>query len=266
MMVAALFKREIKANYKLFIIFIGVLTLYAWMIISMFDPELGKSLEEMAKSMPQLFSAFGMAESGTTLAQFLVNYLYGFLLIVFPAVFIILLANKLMARYIDRGSMAYLLATPHKRSKIAFTQAFLLIISVLCLVLYVTILCIVIGEVTFPGELDIKNFIIINVALYGLLIFFSGICFCASCVFNEGKLSYGVGGGLIIAFILIQMVSQAGDKFEKLKYLTPITLFNTDGILSGEVSAFPMFIVLYMGGIILFGIGILLFGKRDLAL
>ena len=40
--------------------------------------------------------------------------LYGFLLVVFPMVFLILLANRLLTRYLDRGSIAFLLATPNQ--------------------------------------------------------------------------------------------------------------------------------------------------------
>ncbi|MEG1742074.1 MAG: ABC transporter permease, partial [Acetivibrio sp.] len=72
-----LFKKEWKSNYKILLLFMAVLTMYAWMIISMFDPKLGESLEEMAASMPQLFAAFGMMEAGTTLLEFISNYLYG---------------------------------------------------------------------------------------------------------------------------------------------------------------------------------------------
>lgn len=261
-----LFKREIKANYKLIIIFLAVLSLYASMIVSMFDPKLGESLELMTQSMPELFAAFGMLDSASTLIDFLVNYLYGFLFVIFPSVFIILLSNKLMARYIDRGSMAYLLATPNKRTKIAFTQALFLVISILCLVVYVTVLCIGVGEMMFPGELDNAKFILVNIGLFGLLIFFAGICFCSSSIFNDTKFSYGVGSGIIIASILLQMVSQVGDKFDTLKYATPLTLFDTDGIIAGESKAILMFLILYLVGIIFFGIGIVVFKKRDLSL
>ncbi|MEG1458597.1 MAG: ABC transporter permease subunit [Acetivibrio sp.] len=261
-----LFKKEWKSNYKILLLFMAVLTMYAWMIISMFDPKLGESLEEMAASMPQLFAAFGMMEAGTTLLEFISNYLYGFLLIAFPVVYIIILSNKLMSRYIDRGSMAYLLATPNKRSKIAITQAVVLILHLFLLSGYVCILCILTGESMFPGELEISKFITVNIGLYGLLFFLSGICFFSSCVWKEARISYGVSSGCMIAFILIQMISQVGDKFEKLKYLTPLTLFNTKGLMAGEKDAVLAVITLYIAGMLFYGAGVYIFDKRDLAL
>lgn len=261
-----LFKRELKANYKLILIFIGVLSLYGSMIVTMFDPALGESLAMMTQSMPEVFAAFGMLEVGTTLLTFLVNYLYGFLLVIFPSVFIILLSNRLMARYINQGSMAYLLATPNKRRKIALTQAIFLIISVFCLIVYVTVLCIGVSQAMFPGELEIKKFVLVNVGLFGLHIFISGLCFCSSSVFSDTKLSNGIGAGCVIAFVLIQMISQVGEKFETLKYLTPLTLFQTDELIAGKSQAVLAFLVLYIMGIVLFGVGITIFCKRDLSI
>ena len=255
-----LFIKEIKSNGKILIIFMAVLTMYATMIVSMFDPELGKTLEEMSKSMSGIFAAFGMIDAGKTLFEFVANYLYGFLLICFPAVFVILLGNRLIGRYVDRGSMACLLSTPVSRTKVAVTQMLVMISSLIVLVLYVSGLVILCSQIMFPGELAIGKYIVLNVGLLGLLIFFGGICFCSSCMFNEAKYTYGLSAGLIICFILIQMLSQVGDKFEWLKYLTPLTLFapkNFD-ILQG--------IILYIIGGILFVLGIEIFKKRDLPL
>lgn len=260
-----LLKREAKANWKLLVIFLAVLTMYCAIIVVMFEPKLGDSLQALAETMPEIFEAFGMGNTGSaTLTGFLSNYLYGFLLVLFPLVFIIILANRLVARYVDSGSMAYLLATPNKRAKIALTQAAFLLLGVIALNLFVTLLLIAISEAMFPGQLDCPRFIMLNTGLMGLHVFFSGLCFCTSCIFNDTKRSNGVGAGLTIAFVLIQMLSNANDKLESLKYATPLTLFNPDSILAGDAGAVISFLVLYIAGLILISIGIASFSRRDL--
>ena len=259
-----LFKREVKANYKILLIFCAVLTLYGSMIISMFDPKLGESLNMMMESMSEIFAAFGMSTPGATLLEFLINYLYGFLFIVFPMIFIIILTNRLVTRYVDRGSMAYLLATPNKRIKIIGTQATLMIGALLVLVLYVTVLCISLGHFMFPGELEIGTFIKVNIGLYGLILFLASVCFCCSCIFNDSKYSTGLGAGLCIAFVLIQMISQVGDKFEGLRYVTPLTLFDASGIAQGQTNSIMGVVSLYIMGVILFAVGMTIFCKRDI--
>ncbi|MGF0110431.1 ABC transporter permease subunit [Clostridium sp. SGI.024] len=261
-----LLKREIKSNYKLFIIFAAVLTMYISVIIPMFDPEIGEALAEFEKAMPEMMAAFGMTNSGTTLIEFINTYLFGFLFIVFPMIFEIIIANKLIAKYVDSGSMAYLLATPNKRRKIAITQGLFLLLSIGTLILFITLVGIISSEVYFPGELDIKKYILLNIGLYCLHISISGLGFFASCISNDTKLSYSLSAGIPIGFFIIQLLANMGGKLENFKYFTIFSLFNTDKLIKGEGSGIWMFIILLLIGVILYTIGILRFDKRDLPL
>ena len=128
-----LFQREFKSNLNILIIFMAILSMYGIILISMFDPKLGDSLNIMAQSMPEMFKLFGMNNFSTELMDFLINYLYSFLLIVLPLVFIILLVNKLTIKYIDNCSIAYLIATPNSRIKIISTQIITAFIEILIL-------------------------------------------------------------------------------------------------------------------------------------
>lgn len=259
-----LFKKELKSNYILLLIFIGVLSMYGVMIVAMFDPKLGESLTMMMESMPQIFAAFNMTDAGTTLLEHVTNYLYGMLLIAFPGVFIIILSNRLVARYVDNGSMAYLLAAPWKRSRIITTQAVFLVLGLLALTVYVTVLTIISGEAMFPGELDIPGFLRVNAGLFGVLIFFGGVCFLASCIFNESKYATGIGAGVVVYSILVQMLSRIGDKFEFLEYITPLTLYDIDGLIAIDTTAIFQCAVLYVTGLACIGVGILHFSRRNL--
>ncbi len=261
-----LLKKEWKSNYKILLIFMAVLALYASMITSMYDPKLGDSLRVMMESMPQLFSAFGMSNPGSTLLEFLVNYLYGFLLVVFPMVFLILLSNRLVSRYVDRGSMVFLLATPNKRGRIIRTQILTLVSMDLCLVLFVTLLCILCSQTMFPGELEIPRFLLVNTGLWGLHIFLGGLCFLCSCLWSDSRRATGVGAGLCIVFLLIQMVSQVGDKYEILRFATPLTLFRPEQIISGQTDAILGFLVLFLTGFLFFFGGSLVFCKKNLSI
>lgn len=261
-----LWKRELKANYKMFFLFFAVLAMYIVTIVAMYDPKLGDSLNEMAAAMPQLFAAFGMGDAGATLLDFLVNYLYGFLFVAFPGVYLIILGNRLIARYVDRGSMAYLLATPNARKTIACTQMYFMVFSTLMLVLFSAGVLYACCEAMFPGDLAVGKFVLINVALFGLLLFFGGVCFCASAIFNDTKWSLGISSALIIAWILLQMLADVGDKVSFLNYATPLTLFDTTGLMQGDVSAIGLFLLLYAAGIFLYIVGVVVFCRKDLPL
>lgn len=261
-----LFKKEIKHNFKIWLLFCAVLTLYTAMIISMFDPKLGKSLEMMRESMPEIFAAVGMSAPGETLLDFMINYLFGFLYKVFPMVFFILMINRVFIRYLDRGTMAYLLSTSNSRKKIAITQIATILILLGALLIYVAMLAIGVSESLFSGELDIVKFLLVIIGLFGLLFFLSGISYFSGCMFQDSGKAIGVGTGLNILFILIQMISQVGEKFEFLKYFTPLTLFMPEKIAEGKTEGIYLFVILYLGGVLLYSMGVAVFNKKDLSL
>ncbi|HPU18342.1 MAG TPA: ABC transporter permease, partial [Bacillota bacterium] len=176
-----LYKRGIKGSWKMILIFAAVITMYFTVIISMFDPALGSVLDEFAKAMPELMAIVGMTPASAELVSFMEAYLYGFIMLVFPMVFCILSAHKLISRHVDRGSMTYLLSAPVRRETVAFTQMKVMVTGLFMLVLYATLLGIVDCEISFPGELDTGKFILLNVGVFCLQLFVGGICFLCSC-------------------------------------------------------------------------------------
>lgn len=261
-----LWKRELKANSKVLLIFLAVISLYGTLIVAMFDPTLGESLSMMANSMPEIFEAFGMSNPGATLLEFVGNYLYGFILVVIPLICIILLCNRLIVRYVDHGSMAYLLATPNKRVKIITTQAGVLCLSIFLLVAYAFLLIIVCGKIFFQESIDLSSFFLLNAGLLGLLLFYGGMAFLSACIFQETKLATGVGAGIAVFCVLVQMLSQVSDKLDFLRYLTPMTLFQVKELIAQDGTACLSFFVLYVLAAIMFIIGINVFQRKDLSL
>jgi len=258
-----LFKREMKANIKLLTIFLYILTLYIFMIVYMYNPSSGTGWDAIIKSMPGLMKAAGFVAAGNTLIGAVASGLYGMILLMFPLIFIIILGNKLIAGYVDRGSMAYLLATPNKRVKLALTQALCMWVSIGILIAYATAAIIAFSAIMHPGMLDIGKLVLISVGLYSLHIAISGICFFASCISNDTKRSFSIGAGVPIVLFLIQMLANMGGKLINLKYLTIFTLFNANDIIEGKGFVLNVSILVAMA-ILLYGTGIYIFSKRDI--
>ena len=86
-MMTALIKKEIKSNLKIYIIFLSVIAIYIFSLLAMYNPALEESLIALEKSMPEVLAIFGMQNRGTTLLDFIVNYLYRFVLIVTPFIY-----------------------------------------------------------------------------------------------------------------------------------------------------------------------------------
>lgn len=261
-----LFQKEWKSNYKVLIIFLALLAMYCSMITAMFDPELGESLDMMAQSMPELFAAFQMENAGTTMLDFLINYLYGFLVVVIPMIFTLILASKLVVRYVDKGSMAYLLTSGNSRRKIIVHQALFLLHMIVLVTAFIVVVCGVCSHLMFPGELEYGKFLRLNAGLLALHIFFGGLCFFLSCICNESGKMLGIAGGIMVWSIVVLMLSGVGEKLDWLKYLTPLTLFLPQELAKGEGQAVAGALVLLAAGVIGFLAGIVSFCRRDLFL
>ena len=260
-----LFRREARRSILLLVIFAGILALYASVILTMYDPELGDSLAMMKDAMPELFAAFGMSDPGSTLTEFLANYLYGFLFLVLPLVLLILLTNRLVVGYLDRGTMAWLLSTPTPRWKIAATQAMLHVVCAALIVVYAGGLCVILSAIMYPGELAVGPFFRLNLTLAALLCLLGSICFLGACALPDSRRGLALGGGLCVMFLLLQMLAQSGEKWEWLRYLTPLTAFHSAALSSGGGSLRPA-LGLAVGTAALYAAGIWRFTRRDLSL
>jgi ABC-2 type transport system permease protein len=232
-------------------------------MVYLYDPAKSNIMDSMSKAMPELMKAFGMVSGTSTLIGYLAAYLYGLIILMFPVIFIIILANKLVAGYVDRGSMAYLLATPNKRVKLALTQALGLWLNMAILIAYATVAIIAFSALMHPGKLDIGKLIIMNIVIYILHLAISGICFFASCISNDTKRSFTIGAGIPVIFYLIQMIANMGGKLANLKYFTIFTLFSTNDIIEGKSVALPVLILAAIA-IVLYSISIFTFSRRDL--
>lgn len=259
-----LFKREIRGSLRLLAIFACILTLYVTVIISMYDPKLMATLDKFVEVMPQIMAAVGMSAGATSLMGFMISYLYGFILLVFPMVFCMLRSNGLIARYIDRGSMVSLVAAPVKRRTIVLTQAAVLICGVFILLLYTTCLEAAVAQFSFPGALNMLRLVEVNAALLCLHLFIAGICFLFSCVFSEVKYSVAFGAGIPVLMYVLQMLANMGDRMEKVKYCTFFTLFNPEGLAAGAFDARLGAGILLAGAVALFCASTAVFCKKDL--
>lgn len=267
LMSKVLFKVNIKSNYPLFLFVTAILLLYTTMSVGMFDPLNAEMIEAMLNMMPNsMMKAFGFDSLGTELTGYLGNYLYGFIYLVFPMIYTILVSNKLIAKHVDTGSMAYLLTTPHSRTVIARTQAIFLAVSTLFIFLINVAVAIVMSEIMFRGLLQIGSYIMLNVVTYLCLLLVSSIGFFFSCLFNDTKNSLAFGAAIPIVFVVLKMVSAINDNLSMLKYFSLYSLVDVNKILEGGPYPFIVSLILLFVASIIFTASIKLFDKRSLSI
>jgi ABC-2 type transport system permease protein len=262
-----LLRTNIKSNYIIWLIFIAILLMYFTIIVSMFDPVTIEGMDALLEALPPaMIDALNFKMADNTLLGFIAGYYYGFLILLFPLIYTVLMADRMIARYVDNGSMAFLLSTPNTRSKIALTQGVFLISSLIVLLAFLTLIGIVFTQLLFPGELDVGGFLLLNLGAVFLYFALSGVGFFASCLFNERKHSLALGGGLPVLFFLIHSLSNVGEEISFLKYFTLMSLFDTTEIITKGSGVLPAFAALFILGIVLYAAGVYVFSKKDLPL
>ncbi|MBS7009380.1 ABC transporter permease [Anaerostipes sp.] len=195
--------------------------------------------------------------------------------------FIVITANSLVSEQVDRGSMAYVLSTPTKRSAIVFTQAVYLIAAPL---LIITAVCGVKIATSFAffDEVNIAGIIMSYVGMYILVEAVAGICYFGSCLFNQSKRSMAFGGGLAVWFFLASLLGMFGSEnmvnagmgVEELgifNKLTLVGLFDVQNIETiGTASVNTSFVwklaVLAIIAVVFYAAGAVKFQKKDLPL
>ena len=259
-----LFFYELKRSIKLLLILGAVMTMYIVIIINMYDPQMMKTLDSFSKMMPDLMASVGMNTGTHTLLGFMVSYLYGFILLLFPMLFSILRANNLIAKYTDNGAMALLLTGGHKRKTIVITQLTVLLLGVSLLIAYTTVLELIYARHQFPHSLDTMALLKLNLGLLFLHYFIASICFFFSCIFQDTKYSLGFGAGIPIFMYVLQMLANVGGKAEDAKYFTFFTLFDANGIITNKAHGLSSSFLLLAGAIILCVLSCIIFVKKDI--
>ena len=208
-----------------------------------------------------------VAGAGTNLQQTALAY-YNMLPGLISAIYVIVTSNKLIASQVDKGTLAYVLSTPVKRSKVAYTQAVFFLGS-LFVMFSISASSHIISHYIGVGSIsssEVKAILLLNLGLFVLNAALSGICFLTSCVFNLSKYVTAVGGGIVGSFIILSIMAMFGENFHWMKNLTLVTLFDISSVLSDSSDFIWKFIVLAAIGVFTYVIGSMAFTKRDLPL
>lgn len=259
-----LFKADCKGNAPLLAIICYIMLMYFSIMASMFDPTDTTALASMLELLPKgLMSSFGFDTVSTSLTGFLADYYYGFIVFLFPTIYCIVVANKLVAKPVDNGSFAYLLMAPVSRRSIIFTKGIYLLFSIAVLF---TVLHLGGGAACrflFGDMLNQRIFLQINLNAALLTMLTGMICFFYSCLFNESRLALGWSAGVTISFLLLFMLGGASPQAEFLKSLSIFSLLDTTRILEGSGTAGldSLLVVLIL---LLFALSIWVFDRRNL--
>ncbi|WP_226537205.1 ABC transporter permease [Fictibacillus halophilus] len=244
---------------------VAYIVLIIWIYPSIADM---KGFNDMINALPEgMRKLIGMENGINSLADYIAGEFYGMLFLIILMVYVILTSTRLMARLVDQGSMAYLLATPNSRLKIAATQAAVIITGLALIVAFTTLSGIAASEWLISGyELDVASFVTLNILTFLIFLVIAGYCFFISSSFNDEKKALGISAGLTLFFYMLNMAGKLSEDTEWLLNFTIFKLYDPIKMINNETDALFTGTMLALAALVLFGGSLIVFKKRNLPL
>ncbi len=206
---------------------------------------------------------------------------YGMMTTILPGIYVLVTANKLLSSQVDRGSMAYVLSTPTRRSTVVFTQLVYLIGSLVVMFTIQTIGHLIVNNISpislsvldyssLSGNLTSAMILDVNLSALMVCIAMAGVCFLFSGIFSSSKYSIGFSGTFIGVMILANMLAMFGKLgvggLENFKYFTICSFYDYESVLTGLNDWIVKMIYPAVIAVISFAVGSGWFCKKDLPL
>ena len=262
-----MFKREMKINFKSFIIWTSIL-IGLFLVVFLVYPSIVSSenmqmMDEMMKMFPEeMLKAFNMDISSIDSAfGWLKTEGFVFVLLITGIYSGILGSNILLKEESDK-TIEYLNSVPVTRRKIVINK-------IICGLLYIILMVLAIGifnfiGLTLSGDFDRKSYLLLIVTpLFSSIVIFA-VCLFLSTFTHKTKKTLGISLGIVFASYFLNVISEMGESTEFLKYISIFTLADIRNVIV-DVSINPLIVALAIGITLLFIIlTIIRYNKKEL--
>lgn len=262
-----MFKREMKVNFKNFIIWLSIL-IAIFLVVYLVYPSIinsadTKMIDDMMKMFPEeMLKAFNMDISSIDSAYgWLKSEGFVFVLLIIGCYSGLLGSNILLKEENDK-TIEYLNSLPVKRTNIVLNKvicAFIYIVLITLILLVFNFICL-----SISGTFDKKQFILLSLTpIFSGLVIFS-ICLFISTFTHKTKKMTGISLALVFINYIFQTISTLSESVEFLKYLSVFTLCDIRNVIQ-SVSINPIMVVISAVLTLLFiSLTIIHYNKKEL--
>lgn len=251
-----MFKREIKLNFRPFLIWVGIVVSLFIVAFAIYPSMAGNSedLTKLLKTFPkEMLEIFNMDVIGIgTVFGWIATEGYVMMTILGGCYFAIM-GSTILLKEEDEGSIAFLYSKPVNRNQI-LTSKLLMGFT------YIILFNLVIAITTFIGlslsdDLDITKWLLISIAPAFLHLFFFTLTLLVSIYYRKTRKSMTMGIGIVMGTYMLQIVGMMSDKVEFIKYLSPFEYVSArDIVVDSSLNPINIVILLVMVVIILIGL------------
>ncbi|WP_377890648.1 ABC transporter permease subunit [Alkalihalobacillus sp. R86527] len=269
-MSTSLYKQMMKSNLKGIMSFGMASAVYVILMTSLF-PMISDNidkLQELTDIYPEsLKNAFGL-ESFGTYGEFISAEYYGLFFLFILGIFSVMTAIQLIAKLVDRGSMAYLLSTKVSREQVAITQIAVLITGLVIIIFLNFAGGYMAGEILIDEQYTIGMWDFFQINFVGFLLFFAvgGYSILISSLFNDEKKAFAAAGAVTFLFYALDMAGKIVSDLDWLRNLSLFSLFEPAKIANGDVNVALVSLILFGIGLVMYVGTVLVFRRRNLPL
>lgn len=262
-----MFKREMKVNFKNFIIWLIILIILFLVVFlvypSIINSDNIKIIDEMMSIFPEeILKAFNMDLSSIDSAYgWLKSEGFVFILLIIGCYSGILGSNILLKEESDK-TIEYLNSLPVKRNTIIINK-------ILPGLIYIILITICIGifnyiGLSISGSFNKKQYILLSITpLFSSVVTFFA-CLFLSTFTHKTKKTFGISLGIVLISYVLQMLSTLSQSVEFLKYLSVFTLSDIRNVITNiSINPIMIFISIILSIIFLI-LTIINYNKKEL--
>lgn len=232
-----MFKREMKRNFKNFVIWLSIL-IGLFLVVFLVYPSIISSeniymIDEMIKVFPEeILKAFNMDLSSIdTVFGWLKTEGFVFVLLI-TGIYSGILGSSILLKEESDKTIEYLNSIPVKRKDIVLSKVF-------CGMLYILSIIIILGIFNFiglnlSGEFDKKTYLLLSITPFFSSITIFSICLFISTFAHKTKKTIGVSLGIVFASYFFNMIAELSSKTEFLKYVSAFTLADIRNVIANS--------------------------------
>ena len=249
-----MFKREIKVNFKGFLIWLLVL-MGLFLVVFLVYPSIVnssniKDMDSLMEMFPEeMLKAFNMDLSSITSAYgWLKSEGFVFVLLIIGCYSGILGSTILLKEENDK-TIEYLNSLPIKRNDIIINKVIVGIVYIILMTIILSIFNFI--GLSCSGEFDHKQYFLLSITpIFSSLVIFM-VCMFLSTFTNKTKKMIGASLGIVFINYVLQMLSSIADSVSWLKYLSVFTIADIRNVIM-DIRINPLMVVLSIGLFILF--------------
>lgn len=261
-----LFVRELKGNFKSFLIWTLCIIAILGMFMAMYPSfaEQGSSLDQMLSGFsPELLKMFSFDSLDFTVGMDYYAYMFQYILLAAMIQFMVLGAN-LISREEDAGTINFLYAKPLSRSSIVTTKLLSgLAYAGIFFVVYALSVLGVIAAVD-SAAINFGTILLFGLALLLGQLMMMGIGLLLSMFITKTRTVMSVSIGVVLLMYVLSMVVNLNDSLGALRYLTPFQYFDARAIAHGGGIGWQYIAVPIGVALAGYALSLLIYNRRDL--